>query len=72
MYCGHGQDGCAYIRRHPPLQLAAFERRWAIVANRVQRIVLGWPGNDLLSRALRHSTIGAAKFNGRVRDGIGF
>src|SRR6478736_885234 len=35
-------------------------------------IVLGWSGNDLLSRALRHSTIGAEEFNGRVRDGIGF
>ena len=29
-------------------------------------------GNDLLSRVLRHSTIGAEAFNGRVRDGIGF
>src|SRR3712207_177918 len=35
-------------------------------------IVLGWSGNDLLSRVLRHSTIGAEAFNGRVRDGIGF
>ena len=34
--------------------------------------VLGRPGNDLLSRVLRHSTIGAEEFNGRVRDGIGF
>jgi hypothetical protein len=38
----------------------------------VRRVVLGWPGNDLLSRVLRHSTIGAEAFNGRVRDGIGF
>src|ERR671914_278783 len=37
-----------------------------------KRVVLGWPGNDLLSRVLRHSTIGAEAFNGRVRDGIGF
>ena len=29
------------------------------------------PGSDLLSRALRHSTIGAEGFHGRVRDGIG-
>ena len=29
------------------------------------------PGGDLLSRALRHSTIGAEGFHGRVRDGIG-
>src|SRR6478609_7906372 len=34
--------------------------------------VFGRPGNDLLSRVLRHSTIGAEEFNGRVRDGIGF
>ena len=29
------------------------------------------PGSDLLSRVLRHSTIGAEAFNFRVRDGIG-
>jgi hypothetical protein len=34
--------------------------------------VLCKPGNGLLSRALRRSTIGAKVFNGRVRDGIGF
>ena len=28
-------------------------------------------GGDLLSHALRRSTIGAAALNGRVRDGIG-
>ena len=32
---------------------------------------LGRPGNDLLSRALRRSTIGAKGLHGRVRDGIG-
>ena len=31
----------------------------------------GRPGNDLLSRALRHSTIGAKGLHGRVRNGIG-
>ena len=31
----------------------------------------GRPGNDLLSQVLRHSTIGAEAFDGRVRDGIG-
>lgn len=36
------------------------------------RAILDRPGNDLLSRVLRHSTISAEKFNGRVRDGIGF
>ena len=33
---------------------------------------LGGSGDDLLSRVLRHSTMGAEAFNGRVRDGIGF
>ncbi len=39
---------------------------------RKEGFVLGWPGNDLLSRVLRHSTISAEEFNGRVREGIGF
>ena len=30
------------------------------------------PGGDLLSHALRRSTIGAEGFHGRVRDGIGW
>ena len=34
--------------------------------------VLGRPGGDRLSRVLRHSTMGAGVFNGRVREGIGF
>ena len=34
-------------------------------------IVLCRPGDDLLSRVLRQSTIGAEAFDGRVRDGIG-
>ena len=33
--------------------------------------MLGRPGNDLLSQVLRHSTIGARAFDGRVRNGIG-
>ena len=33
--------------------------------------VLYRPGSDLLSQVLRHSTIGAKAFDGRVRDGIG-
>ena len=32
----------------------------------------GRPGGDLLSRALRQSTIGATGFHGRVRNGIGW
>ena len=38
----------------------------------VNWIVLDRPGNDLLSRVLRHSIISAEDFNVRVRDGIGF
>jgi hypothetical protein len=38
----------------------------------VNWIVLYRPGNDLLSRVLRHSIISAEDFNVRVRDGIGF
>ena len=33
--------------------------------------MFGRPGDDLLSQVLRHSTIGAEAFDGRVRDGIG-
>ena len=47
-------------------------RRSAASCLIVRGIVLGWSGDDLLSRVLRHSTIGAEAFNGRVRDGIGF
>ena len=35
-------------------------------------IALCGSGGDRLSRVLRHSTMGAGVFNGRVRDGIGF
>ena len=35
-------------------------------------IAMGRSGGDRLSRVLRHSTMGAGVFNGRVRDGIGF
>ena len=43
-------------------------------ADIVQRDTFGFLarfGGDLLSHALRRSTIGAAALNGRVRDGIG-
>ena len=40
--------------------------------DRPEGLVLGGTGDDLLSRVLRHSTISAEAFNGRVRDGIGF
>ena len=52
-------------------------RRWArsgAVVVCVSRDVFAMcgSGGDRLSRALRHSTMGAGVFNGRVRDGIGF
>ena len=36
------------------------------------KAALDRPGSVLLSRVLRHSTIGAEGFHGRVRDGIGW
>ena len=44
-------------------------RRLHIVSRKF--LVLRRPGDDLLSQVLRHSTIGAVAFDGRVRDGIG-
>jgi hypothetical protein len=47
--------------------------RGALIDHRVEeKHVLGRPGSDLLFQAFRLSTIGAGKFNGRVRDGFGF
>ena len=40
-------------------------------SSRKRICAFGRPGSDLLSRALRHSTIGAESFHGRVRNGIG-
>ena len=45
--------------------------RWLIVEGECIAVLCG-SGGDRLSRALRHSTMGAGAFNGRVRDGIGF
>src|SRR5262245_53755322 len=47
-------------------------RRRCKKKNRKEASVLGRPGSDLLFQVLRLSTIGAGKFNGRVRDGIGY
>src|SRR6185437_5819168 len=44
-------------------------RAWSRVHRNI--FALGRPGSDLLSRVLRHSTIGAEGFHGRVRNGIG-
>src|SRR4051794_10650976 len=72
-----GQDGCAYLRRHPPrhcgrspatIKQSSRIRIWIVQ----EGLGFGWPGGDLLSRALGRSTISAEAFNGRVRDGIGF
>ena len=65
-------------RKKPPRQCRdgffRFMRgsRIACVLNRKEVSVLGRPGSDLLFQVLRLSTIGAGKFDGRVRDGIGY
>ena len=51
--------------------MAALPRR-GIRHHEESKTVLGRPGSDLLSQALRLSTISAEKINGRVRNGIGF
>jgi hypothetical protein len=38
--------------------------------NKIQKSLLNRLGSDLLSHAMRHSTIGAVRFHVRVRDGI--
>ena len=45
--------------------------RVALIVYLKRLFALGRPGSDLLSRALRHSTIGAESFHVRVRNGIG-
>ena len=63
--------GCSTPRQNEDAaSMLAHQRRALNVF--VKRDILDRPGNDLLSRVLRHSTISAEKFNGRVRDGIGF
>jgi hypothetical protein len=51
--------------------MSCAQRARRAVAQSSRATALGKPGDDLLSRALRHSTIGAGAFHGRVRDGIG-
>ena len=53
--------------RHWPFAI----RRSPFAFHKEEIYVLGRPGGDLLSQVLRHSTIGAKAFDGRVRDGIG-
>ena len=57
--------------RDKKVRMCADGRGTALSGRRGERYVLGRPGSDLLFHALRHSTIGAEEFNGRVRDGIG-
>ena len=45
---------------------------WRVLWGLWDLSLLGRPGGDLLSHALRRSTIGAEGFHGRVRDGIGW
>ena len=65
--CDRGADGLTKQNRG-----ARARHRGVIVEECKEAFGLGRSGNDLLSRVLRHSTIGAEEFNGRVRDGIGF
>lgn len=60
-------------RAAPPRVMSGLIDGQRLELNIVERFrVLRRPGDDLLSRALRRSTIGAEVLNGRVRDGIGF
>ena len=73
---GVGRDRGRSRQRRQTDESAAFlrQKRRALVVGDCKEadVVLGRSGDDLLSRVLRHSTIGAEAFNGRVRDGIGF
>ena len=78
-----GCDFCPEAARHAgwaglQMQTAAARKRRPCVwqheegiSLRILASPLGRPGNDLLSRVLRRSTIGAGAFHGRVRNGIG-
>ena len=64
--------GCSTPRqtKKPPLGVspaAAFE-----IANGLFEAPVSKPGDDLLFHCLSSSTIGAVRFHGRVRDGIGW
>ena len=75
--CGPSKQALKAKKRSGPTRTAAlvFTRHRGVMVQAGKEaffVVLGRSGNDLLSRVLRHSTIGAEAFNGRVRDGIGF
>ena len=66
-------SGARSIRRPRNQKAARGEPRAAFEADHHEEVsVLGRPGSDLLFQVLRLSTIGAGKFYGRVRDGIGY
>ncbi len=56
-----------------PIRYSLFATRFFPIQNSCfeEPSVFCRPGDDLLSRVLRQSTIGAEAFDGRVRDGIG-
>ena len=64
----------AVERREPRVTCQTSEPDRSLLSSVFRRplSVLGRPGSDRLSQALRLSTIGAEGFNGRVRNGIGF
>ena len=61
-------------RGKPVIGFRAIERDRVLTTDRLRLILgtLGRPGGDLLSHALRRSTIGAEGFHDRVRNGIGW
>jgi hypothetical protein len=71
--------GCSIPRQicpePPATDLSVRQRSFVVLGMTTSSIgrgfAFGRPGSDLLSRALRHSTIGAEGFHVRVRDGIG-
>src|SRR3712207_4550237 len=70
--CASRCSSLACRAQAPNTNAAPGEERRVWLYRKEGLFVLGRPGDDLLSRVLRHSTIGAEAFNGRVRDGIGF
>ena len=64
---------CVFKKEHPAeFQTGANASKNVLTRPLYRYNVARRPGSDLLSRALRQSTIGAADFHGRVRNGIGW
>eukprot|EP01036_Dinobryon_divergens_P038994 gene38994-51284_t len=71
--CAHVVHGMRELATSPRVcNQARIEKMRILVAGARFELTTFRPGDDLLSQVLRHSTIGAEEFNGRVRDGIGF